>query len=98
MAQLIEAVWVRSAAEWTAAQRDAAHEGCREYLRWIHPGEEPGEPDIEAFLSRAMESTLSACWWFSGENGTGAQPGNLLEAMRRHCEPVGLSVSGHLSC
>ena len=98
MIHLIEAVWIRSAAAWTAAQRNAAREACGEYLHWLHPGKKPSEPEIDAFLAKAMESPVSACWWFSGENEADLHPEKLLDVMRRHCEPVGLSVSGHLSC
>lgn len=98
MIHLIEAVWVRSTAEWTTAQRNAAREACGEYLHWLHPDEKPSDPAINAFLANAMESNLSACWWFTSDNDIDTSPDKLLEVMRRHCEPVGLSVSGHLSC
>lgn len=98
MILLIEAVWVRSTAEWTASQRNAVREACGEYLHWLHRDEKPSEPGIDAFLANAMESTLSACWWFTSENDTDTHAEKLLEVMGRHCEPAGLSVSGHLSC
>lgn len=98
MARLVEAVWVRSDCEWSAVQHSAICEACRKYLRWRHPNEEPTAHKVEAFLKKAKESSVSICWWVIGENSTGPQSEMLLDLMRRHCEPTGLLVSGHLSC
>ena len=98
MGLLVEAVWIRFDIERTHEQHGAVRKGCRVYLRWRHDGTEPDESAVDLFLEAAMESRISACWWFTSETGSGTASDKLLQVMRNHCEPTGIAMSGHLSC